>query len=78
MEAIKNEAPEQENNIQMAELLIVLAEVNTDTKETTFGAKTNDYILTEICKKEPENWEVIKKVTSEAFKYIEAKVKEEK
>ena len=71
MEAIKNEAPEQENNTVVAELLLVLAEVNNEKHEVRFGTKTNEDVLLEMCKQDPKSWEVFKNVIFETLDKIE-------
>lgn len=74
MEAIKNEAPEVKINIY--DLIVVVAEVNSEANTVRFGAKTNDDILVNMCKSDSKSWELVKKVVQESINYIEAKSKE--
>ncbi len=76
MKAIKNEVPEQNKQV-LAELLLVVAEVNNETHEVKFGARLNENILIEMCKTDSKSWEVVKKITLESLSIIEEKAKKE-
>lgn len=74
MKAVKNEAPE--TKIALVDLMVVVAEVNEEANTVRFGAKTNDEVLVNMCKTDPQSWEIVKKVALEVINYVEAKANE--
>lgn len=74
MEAIKENNNE---NIVFTELMLLCAEINQENNTARFGVKTAEEILIQMCKEDPNSWQIVKKVVSEALEKIEAAAEKE-
>lgn len=72
-----NESEQQENKIY--ELIIVCAEIELPRDGKTavrFGSQANEEVLIQMCKGDPESWNLVKKVVNDTLNKIETAAKE--
>lgn len=72
-----NESKKQESNFY--ELILVLCEVvpqEDGTSKVRFGSKANEEALIQMCKEDPESWNLVKSVINDTITQIETAAKE--
>lgn len=72
-----NESEKQESNFY--ELMLILCEMvpqEDGTSMVRFGSKTNEEALIQMCKTDPESWNLVKKVINDTITKIETAAKE--